>query len=183
MGMTHPSFKHGRFSRYLPPRLTERFEASLQDPDLLTFRQDVALLDARLEDLLRRADTGEAGRAWEGLKRARSEFIRARNAKDPEGTTAAIGQMLSLIEGGYQDHLTWEDIRATLMDRAKLVRAEHRRLVDLNQMVQVDRLVTFMQVLASILMEEIPEKGVARRVVGRIQTLLSLEPGQQATTY
>lgn len=175
-GPGNPAYKHGRYSKYMPPRLQERYQVALQDPTLLSSREDIALLDARLEDLLRRADTGEAGKTWEQLKQARVEVLQARSRRDAEGVQAAFQEILNLIQAGYADHLTWDDIRATVMDRNKLVRSEQRRLVDMRQMVTVDRLVVFVQVLAGVILEEVHDKSVARRLVGRVQSMLEV-PG------
>src|SRR5687768_3976371 len=71
VGAANPAFKTGRHSKYLPPRLQDRYQEALRDATLLSVRDEIALLDARLEDLLRRADTGEAGKIWERLKQQR----------------------------------------------------------------------------------------------------------------
>jgi hypothetical protein len=169
------AFKHGKHSKYLPPRMQERYQAALTDPTLLSSRDDLALMDARLEDLLRRADTGESGQTWEKLQQARAELLSARQLRDAERVQAALQEMLSLIAKGGADHLTWRDIRETVSDRNKLATSERKRMIELQQMVQVDRLVTFMQTLASILISEIPDKSLARRVVGRVQTLMTID--------
>jgi len=164
-----------RHSKYLPPRLQERYQSALVDPTMLSVRDDIALMDARLEDLLRRADTGEAGKTWERLKQARADLLSARSRRDMEAVQYSLNEILNLIQAGHGDHLTWEDIRVTLLDRNKLVRSEQRRLVDAHQMVTVERLVNFMQTLGTILVSEIPDKTVARRVVNRVQGMLTID--------
>jgi hypothetical protein len=175
VGVQNGRWVTGRYSKYLPPRLQERYQFALSDPTMLSVRDDIALLDARLEDLLRRADTGEAGKIWQRLKQQKAEMLQARSRKDPEGVQAALQSIMVLIDHGFGDHLTWEDIRSTVLDRNRLVRSESRRLVDAHQMVTVERLVTFMQVLGQILLSEIPDKTVARRIVGQIQSLMVID--------
>jgi len=148
---------------------------ALTDPTMLSAREDIALLDARLEDLLRRADTGEAGKTWERLKQARADLLSARSRRDMEAVQYSLNEILNLIASGHADHLTWEDIRVTILDRNKLVRSEQKRMVDMHQMVTVERLVSFMQTLGSILVAEIPDKSVARRVVNRVQGMLTVD--------
>ena len=164
-----------RYAKYLPPRLQERYMTALTDPTMLSAREDIALLDARLEDLLRRADTGEAGKTWERLKQARADLLSARSRRDMEAVQYSLNEILNLIASGHADHLTWEDIRVTILDRNKLVRSEQKRMVDMHQMVTVERLVSFMQTLGSILVAEIPDKSVARRVVNRVQGMLTVD--------
>ena len=57
-------YKDGRHSRFLPARMFAAYKAAGLDPELMSLRQDLALLEARLIDVLQRVDTGEAG--WSG---------------------------------------------------------------------------------------------------------------------
>ena len=68
-GPLNPAFVHGRHSKVLPVRLLERYQASLSDPDLLSMRDDIALVDARMQELLSRVETGESDNLWTGSKR------------------------------------------------------------------------------------------------------------------
>lgn len=63
-GAAHPAFIHGRYSKYLPTRLSERYRTAATDPDLLALGSEVALLDARLAELVERTNATEAGVVW-----------------------------------------------------------------------------------------------------------------------
>lgn len=56
VGPASPHFKHGRHSKLLKeiPGLTAHYERALADPDLLRLDAEVALVDARIGDLLAR---------------------------------------------------------------------------------------------------------------------------------
>lgn len=51
-GAALPQTIHGRYSKSLPTRLRERFDASERDPELLNLRQEIALIDSRTGQLL-----------------------------------------------------------------------------------------------------------------------------------
>jgi hypothetical protein len=53
-GAASVHFKTGRYSRYLPARLLDKYEDAGTDPRLLELREDIALLDARIAQLLER---------------------------------------------------------------------------------------------------------------------------------
>src|SRR5262249_44606649 len=53
-GFASANFKHGKYSRFLPRGLTDAYEAALRDPELLSLREDVALLESRIVELLKR---------------------------------------------------------------------------------------------------------------------------------
>jgi hypothetical protein len=53
-GVDSPRFKTGRHSKYLPDRLAERYEEALNDAELTRLNDEIAVVDARLQDLLDR---------------------------------------------------------------------------------------------------------------------------------
>lgn len=56
VGTANPAFKTGRYSKYLPARLTERYHEALADTELLALRDEIAVLDARLSEVLAEDD-------------------------------------------------------------------------------------------------------------------------------
>ena len=53
-GVDSPRFKTGRYSKCLPDRLVERYEEALNDAELTRLDNEIALVDARLQDVLER---------------------------------------------------------------------------------------------------------------------------------
>ena len=51
-GMGSPNWKHGRYSRYIPTGLRERYESEASDPELLALNDEIALTRSRLSSLL-----------------------------------------------------------------------------------------------------------------------------------
>ena len=64
-GIDSPHFKHGRYSKAMPDRLIEKYETARNDPDLITMRDDIALIDARIMDQLELAEADPV--IWEGI--------------------------------------------------------------------------------------------------------------------
>ena len=51
-GIAHPRFKHGKYVKHMPGRLTEKYEEARSDSELLAMREELSLIDARIKDLL-----------------------------------------------------------------------------------------------------------------------------------
>ena len=51
-GLNHPSLTHGRYSKHLPTKAMVEFQQALHDPELLSLRNDIALVDVRLNELV-----------------------------------------------------------------------------------------------------------------------------------
>src|SRR5688572_7711861 len=137
VGTACPHFRTGRYSAYVPERLRERYEQAADDPELLSLRSEVALVDARLVDLLSRVDTGESGALWAELRRAYRAFARARLAGDDE--PAALAKVEHLIERAGQDHQAWAEIGTLIEQRRKLAESESKRLITLQQMITAEQ--------------------------------------------
>lgn len=59
-GAAHPNFKHGRYSKFMPHHLVGRYKESVNDPELLSLQQDIALLDARITEMLESMEQEDA---------------------------------------------------------------------------------------------------------------------------
>src|SRR3954465_9212974 len=66
-GPASPSFTTGRHSKYLPRRLLARYQEMAHDAELLALRDEIALIDARIADVLGRVESGESSRIWREL--------------------------------------------------------------------------------------------------------------------
>lgn len=63
-GNASPNFKHGRYSKYLPAHLLDRYSQGQRDEQLLDLRQRIALLDVRLTELLEQLDGKRDAEVW-----------------------------------------------------------------------------------------------------------------------
>jgi hypothetical protein len=154
-------FVHGRYSKALPKRLAERYEASLSDPDLLNLRQEVSIVDARIEDVLKRVDSGESEKLWKAL---------ADEVRDVEQNAALTGTydlrgLKKLIARGVHDWMAWNEVIVLIENRRKLVASEGKRLVAMQQMVTAGQAMG----LVTALMESVNrnvDNDTARAAIG-----------------
>jgi hypothetical protein len=156
-GIASPTFKHGRYSRSLtmslPERFRERFEAAMADPELLSLRQYVALGDLKVREAVEKLQASDAGdyrsrllKFWEQFTRANAERIdpddphaaAARAAKAAKITDAlnAIGQA---IRDGAAEEEAWLEVFGAIKERVSITAQEHKRLVDLEQILTVEQ--------------------------------------------
>lgn len=153
VGAANPAFKHGGHSKYMPARLAAKYAESLEDPQLMEFRADAALLSSRLHELL---ETGESQHLWSLAQDAFFDYKAAakRAQQYPQGSderanagtqmVEALGRVESLINRGMSDALRWQDIYRVTEQMGKTKEREHKRLV------QAEMLYTSEQLLAMI---------------------------------
>lgn len=163
-GLTAGQFKSGRYSKYLPERLRERYDVAQQDPDILVLRDEIALADARLMDLLTRVDAGESGVLWKDLKDLVDQLGKGVETLDLDGARSALKGLQEVVLKGYADSTAWEEIRAVLMLREHLVRSERQRLVQMQQMISVEQAMTLIAALTESVRRHVTEPDALRAI-------------------
>jgi hypothetical protein len=63
-GINHPNFKQGRYSKSSPDRLYEPYNASLSDKQRHDLRDEIALSEAMLDDLVGGIDSAASDALW-----------------------------------------------------------------------------------------------------------------------
>jgi hypothetical protein len=169
---------HGRYSKHLPARLAERYGEALSDPELLALREEVALTDARIADLLKRVDTGESGRLWRGLGAAWKDFTKARHGKDTDGMAAALDKVGGLIGRGQADYATWGEIGGLLDQRRRLVESERKRLVEMQQVITAEKAMILLAAVVDVIRKNIDDRDVIAAISADIRRIVAADPGR-----
>lgn len=144
-GPTHPNWKHGRRSKYVPARLADKYAESLEDPQLTEYRQDVALLESRLVELL---TTGESLPLWGQTQHAFGEMRKAMADKDGAATQQWLASLESLIGRGMADALRWAEVYRVTEQIGKTKEREHKRMVQAQQMISAEQLLAMLGQIA-----------------------------------
>lgn len=163
-GIASPHFKAGRQSRYMPDLLVPRYEAAMQDKELLNLTTDLALVEARLDELLKRVYTGEAGSLW---RDARSQFARFREAlreSDDSSARSALQNLESLLMRGNADTATWAEIHDTVEQRRKLVESESKRREKMREAIAAEEAMNLFRSLTNAVKESIASMDIDQRM-------------------
>jgi hypothetical protein len=171
VGTACPHYRSGRYSEYVPERLRARYEQAQDDPDLLSLRSEVALVDARLIDLLSRVDSGESGQLWADLKRAHQEFTAAKRGKDVARMQVTLTRVEYLIDSAVQDHQAWAEIGALIEQRRKLTESEAKRQRELQQMLTTEEALAMIRRLIDILTVHIPDRKILSAIIVDLQRM------------
>ena len=127
-GLARHNTVTGRYSKHLPTRLAERYEAALSDPDLLALRDEIALTDADIARLLAQVEEEHPDEP-ELLKKWHTDQARIRR-----------------------------DIHELIENRRRLVETERKRLVDMQQMMTAEQAMVFLAAVEAIAMKWIPDR-------------------------
>lgn len=172
-GPAHPQYKHGRYSKHLPARLIERYAQSASDPDLLALREDIALVDARLSDLLARVDSGESGEAWKRAQDAVAGLQAGMDGNDVPRMLAAIEDLKKIIRRGLADYLAWQEVGAAIDRRERLVRSERRRLVEMQQVLTLQEGMMLFQRIGDLIEQYVTDRPAKAAILSGMASLLT----------
>jgi hypothetical protein len=127
----------GRFSKHLPTRFLEEYEAQLNDPEYLTLTNEMALVDSRVAELLTMLDGADTRVAWAKIRGVAYQLsvmsAMPANTTIEEFKAAIDTQKQALYEAiaiRTQDHELWDSIKDMVEQRRKLADTERRRILD-----------------------------------------------------
>lgn len=172
-GIKSMRFTDGRHFQYLPGRLLERYREARGDIDLLAMRDEIALLDARLNDLLERVDTGEAGRLWTEARLAYAGVVGAMRSGDSQSLVSATDRLGQALSAGQGDYAAWEEVQKTIDLRRKISEAERKRLVDMQQMVTAEEAMNLVAAIAETVKRHIHDAEIIERIATDINRLIN----------
>lgn len=168
-GMNAPRWKHGRYSQYMPKNLLQDYERMLENDDLLTLRDEIALIDALIANRLRELPTGEAGALWLEVKDKFQAMRRAMLVQDQQRSAQLFDELSVMLSEGADHAHARRELLDLLERRRKLVDSERKALTDMGLMMTTAQLAGVIAELVVILEEHIVERPVLFAVRDAIQ--------------
>lgn len=168
-GEALPQFKHGRYSKSLPSRLTARYQEAMNDPELLNLRAEVALVDTLLADRLAALDTGGGSAVFKELVTTWKQLLRLQAAGRTKEAGVVLTEIGQLIDAGHQHAGVLEDIARLIDQRRKLVDSEQRRLVAMQQMLTTEQAMTFVSVVMGAVKAHVSDRDALAAISAEIE--------------
>lgn len=175
-GIANANFKHGRYSKVLPTSLAERYEASLSDQEILALRDEIALLDTRLGDLVASIRIGATSDLWNDLSTAFQELQTALATKDPDGANIAMVDLREAIAHGRDEQKTWTEVYTLLEQRRKLVESERKRLVEMHQILTVEQAMVLLARVQEAIINNVSDRTALAGISAELKQLVDFAP-------
>jgi hypothetical protein len=125
-GLALPQTKHLRYSKYLPDKLLSAYQDASSDPELLSLRHDINLIDALLLSNFEALDTEESGEAWKAIRKSVIDMQMAFHKDDYGKCVILLAEMRDIIDRRVLHYATEQEIRDKLEQRRKLVETVHK---------------------------------------------------------
>jgi hypothetical protein len=149
----------------LPTRVLTRYEAALADPTLLSVRDDIALLQAAITDVLSEIKDAESRPDFEGILGTVEAMATNWKTWDWPKMDAELQKLRGLIAGRVSQRAAMREVRELIAEKSKLVAQENRLLADAEQLVTVEQFMLAMTAMGA----------AVRRLVDDPQTLRAID--------
>jgi hypothetical protein len=157
------------------------YQAADQDPKLMELRGDIATVDARIIDLLKRVDTGEAGSIWAEAQAAWTRLVREQARGHVEAYQLAFDDLGRLMAKGGADTAAWMEIGKQIELRRRLVESEQKRVTLAHESLTADRAMMLLAEVVRILQRHITDRRILGAIAAEMQG--SLLMGKRDDTY
>lgn len=164
VGLASPNLRHGRYSAVLPARLLPSYEAAQSDPELLTLSAEIHVLDSRIQDVLGRVDTGEAGALWQKARETALEVKKAMAVYDTVTQAERLLELLGYLAQGMNDWRAWGEVLNLIERRRRLVESERKRHIEMQQYIAVERMLLLAQVLTDSVRRNVTDRDALSRI-------------------
>lgn len=175
VGPASPAWKDGRHSKYLPTRLAESYRTAVNDAELLALRDDIALIDARLVELIGKIDTGETGEAWRKAKDTHQMLVSALQLGLAQEANRNLEELGKIIRRGLGDYMAWREIGEMLDRRERLVRSERQKMVQLQQMITSGQALVLMTRIVQLVKENVSDPDALTAISDGIRRLATVD--------
>ena len=172
-GIASPHFKTGKYSKYIPEGMHEVYERGIQDSGLIELREELALVDGRISQLLQTLQSGGGNVAWRSLSYQWQLLDKAMTRGDAEAAARHRTELNRLIDEGGQAFKTWEEIYSALDLRRKLAEAERRRIMDAEQFVTAREAMALITAVMGVIKENVVNPAILRQIARGIDDLTS----------
>lgn len=168
VGPAHGAYRHGRHSKYLPTGLAEKYRQGLADPDLLSHRADLALIDAKIFDLLSSGDLPGVS-YWQQIRQALGEADKALYGYAPPEYRV----LSDLLHNGLTNETRWSEIATWLDLRRKTADGERKRLVALQQMITVEQAMALITQIVEVVNDHVSDRAILAAIGSEVRAVLS----------
>lgn len=170
-GPESANWKTGEHSRYTlkDKELQAKYMQALEDQNLLSLREDVALVDVKIAEIV---ETIHEPASWDEAYGAFERLRLAVTQKDAGRMTEALNDLEKPFDSFKGEKAAWDDLLRILENRRKLVESERKRMVELQQYVAVERIMGFVNSLQEILHRNVNDPDKRRVIATEIRRLV-----------
>jgi hypothetical protein len=184
-GIASASYKGKGFSQDMPTHLLDRFMAAVYDPNMLLLDQEMALIDARVGELLSLLDSGESGALWRALhdavdqlEQARLDGVQARRAGNQAAQDKAervlagrMNAVITRVQAGVDEAARFHEIYELFEQRGRLVGTAVKVRREMKTSITTEQMLLMLHRVSDIVLQHVTDKDMLAAIARDITAL------------
>lgn len=172
-GVAVPQYKDGRQARYNPQvaKLADKYRTAVNDPELNSLRQEIALVQAQMELLIETMET-TGQEAWAQVVEGMTLLRTAVNDRDAEALSKAAANLDRIVARGTTERDSWHEFTRLAELKRRMVKDERDHLLKTDQLTTIEEMLAlqtmFLQDLRDILLKTV-DRQIAFDVLRQLQ--------------
>jgi len=169
-GLNDKQVTTARHIQHLPNRLIEKYEEFITDPEYISMREEMALVDTRIAERLEMIDSSDTEQAWIKIQRVKS-ILDKKNIKGEDILTcrAELERALEISA----DVSVWGEVLELVERRRKLAETERRRVKDAQEMLTLQEANMFVATIMNIVMNRVKDPQTRRAIADDMKRVMS----------
>ena len=163
-GLANPNTRTGRYSADLPTRVAARYESALSDPNLLSVRDDIALLQGAIADIMVELREAENRPDLDAILGAVERISVEYQTWDWTRMSEELQKLRESIVGRQSQRQALREIRDLIKEKAALVAQENKLLADRQQLISVEQYLLGMRALGAAVRRMVDDPKVLRAI-------------------
>lgn len=172
-GVASPTFKDGRYSKFIPKHLADGFDKFASDPKRLDLSENIALADTRISELLTTIDHGGTQEHWKQVNELLEVLEVAINRKLEEKALTTLTQIKEVCSSAIDDSKVWAEISTLGENRRKLAETEQKRLLSTDMMIQADRAYGLIALVQDIILRNVSDTRIRGAIANELRSILA----------
>lgn len=159
--------------KYQPlKKVAENYARMMNDGQILTNRQAIDIIDARVMALVERIDLEHAPDRIKNLYALWEEFSRARKRQDSAKEIEVIYLMDAEFEAVYHDYAAWEQMIEVLDLRRKMVDSEVKIIKEMKAFISVEMAYQLVAKLLAVITRVVKDPKQLRHITYEFQRII-----------
>jgi hypothetical protein len=152
--------------------LLKNYLLALGDPELLAYKRDIALFEARRSELIMRSTTGDSDQWRRDLRKSVKELEKAVGTGDILSTDFSMKTHKELVQRGYIDTVIWGEIERLVRTMKQLRAAEIKRRRESELSMTREEVLELMTKVAKAIDVHVQDKRVLEAISYDLMQLL-----------
>lgn len=182
-GLAHPNYQGRGYTKDLPARLLERLVEGIDDPELTSLRTEIALLDARMGELVEGLDEIGATEAWASVLEQSGRLERLIQNPEVDGQEVVLAGIAKKLKDAcdieHTTRETWKEVYTLIDRRRRTTNVELKREENEELTMKHQQAMHFFAILIQVIKDEVPDKALQNRLSIAIATAMNREPPKQ----